>query len=392
MIVLALIGGFAAAFVVYRSVRLVNVARDWRTDIRYLLQEGGTIGEAPASETFGTDFLDAMFGGDPELLDQIKSAVDRGLYDDPSLNLGEVAALVVTYHRNQDGKAEDVVVHAVGGFSLGKRKPGFHKDGYFAHQLDERLWQTGNTMLSLVGRDIVVFSDSDDKTRKQEELIESILSGEIVPLAQNVVARPLYYNIVFPDPERIVPPQMRKHIQAMILKGHLAQADGSFEHIILAKSPESANYSLSLLHDIRVAALVWLRAKMKGQVQQTEWGPVIDPWWAYEFGNTIDNAVVEKEQNILRMSVTFERVMVNAVLKTIERMGRDMAQTRGSLDERLDPRLVDARMKSKSPLHYWSDAHRWGPNWPIAAPTNGTTETQSAPVSPESAPAVSQPL
>ena len=75
------------------------------------------------------------------------------------------------------------------------------------------------------------------------------------------------------------------------------------------------------------------------------------------------------------MKSDFERVMVNVVLKTIERMGRDMSQMRGTLEERTDPRLVDARMQSSKPLHYWSDDHQWGPDWPIPAETNGAEKT-----------------
>ena len=81
--------------------------------------------------------------------------------------------------------------------------------------------------------------------------------------------------------------------------------------------------------------------------------------------DTIDAASLEKQQNIISLKSAFDRPMVNAMLKTIERMGRDMAAMRLIRDDKLDPRLADAQLKSDKPLHYWSEAHQWGPDWPI---------------------------
>lgn len=369
---IALVAVGAGAFIGYRAYRLYGVARDWRAQVRYLIENGGTIGEAPASETFSSSYLDAIFGNDPELLAQLKTVIAKGLSEDPGINLGEVAAMIVTYRRNSSGKIEDVAAHVAGGFPLGRRKPGFHRDGFFAGQLDPNLWQAGNQAVSFFGRDLIIFAEPTAE-KNQTELLESIFSGDIMPFA-NSLDRPLYFTAVFPDPERVVPPQMRRHIQAFIMKGHLAQMDGSLESIVLTPSPKSATYALSLLHDMKMASLMWLRARWKGAIEQTEWGPQVGSWWAFEIGNTVDKTVMEKDQNIVRMKMSFERVMVNASLKSIERLGRDYAQQKRSLDERMDPRLVDASLKSDKPLHYWSTPHRWGPDWPIAAPTTNATE------------------
>jgi hypothetical protein len=84
---------------------------------------------------------------------------------------------------------------------------------------------------------------------------------------------------------------------------------------------------------------------------------------------------MEKEQNIVRLKSKYERTMVNATLKSIERMGRDLAQMQGSLEEKLDPRLVDARMRTTKPQHYWSEEHKWGPDWPIGDASNRTPKS-----------------
>lgn len=391
----ALIGVAVVAVIVgvvvgRHSWRLLHVARDWRTEIRYLIENGGTIGEVPASEAFEDGYLEAIFGGDPDLLSKLRGVISRGLAEDPTLSLGEVAAMIVTYHKSGDSRIEDVVAHVVGGFPLGQRKPGFHRDGYFQSQIDPSLWNSGNSALGFLGRDIVLFAD-EAVANKQQGVLESVLTGDIMPLVDMISDRPLYFTAVFPDPRRVVPPQLRPHVQAFIVKGHLAPYEGSWEMIILTPRPESANYALSLIYDMKLASRMALQSRWQGIMVDTAWGEQVPVWWAYEMANTIGQTSLEAEQNIVRMRVSFERVMVNAVLKSIERMGRDMAQMRGSLDEKLDPRLVDARLRTDKPLHYWSDPHRWGPDWPIAQPTTNAGIQGEGVIVPE-APAVSQPL
>ena len=386
ILVVAAFGGYWA----HRAYRVYNLATDWRSEVRYLIESGGTIGEKPASETFSTEYLEAIFGSEPEVLEKLKSVVSKGLSDDPGLNLGEVAAMVVTYHKDSNGQVRDVVAHVMGGFQLGQRKPGFHRDGFFAHQLDKNLWQSGNSMLAFLGRDIVIFAE-DESREKQQEIIDSILSGEIVPLAESL-ADPMYFTAVFPDPSKVVPPQLKKHIQAIILKGYLSHQKGGYECIVLTPDSKSASYALTMVEDIQKTALVFLRAKWGGRVVETAWGPMVDPWWAFEWANTIEKSTIEKRDNLVRSHAEFERVMVNAVMKTMERMGRDMAQMRGSLDEKLDPRLVDANLRSDSPLNYWSSEHQWGPNWPIGAPATGEVDNATSPAIEQAAPAVTEPL
>jgi hypothetical protein len=375
--VLLLVACIGAAFVAYRSYRVYEVAKDLRSEVRYLIENGTTIGEAPAAETFSANYLDAIFGENPELLDQLKSVVSQGLAEDPSLNLGEVAAMVVTYRKTPDGKVIDVVAHVAGGFPLGKRKPGFHRDGYFRNQVDENLWEAGNTLISFVGRDLIVFAE-DETLRRQEDILEGIYVGNIMPLVDSL-GNPLYFTAVFPDPRRVVPPQLRNHVQACIIKGHLGMLDGAVETILLTPSTKSASYALSLLSDLKIASVVALRSRWAGSIQQTPWGEQAGTWWSYELANTLEGALMEKEQNIVRVKTKFDRVMVNASLKVMERFGRDLAQMRGSLEERLDPRLVDARMKSQKPMHYWSDDHKWGPDWPIRSSTNVTPVETTSP-------------
>jgi hypothetical protein len=357
--------GLVASYYSYRAARIYRVASSFEKQIRYLIENGGTIGEAPASETFSVDYLQAVFGDNPDLLEKLKGIVQAGLADQPALNLGEVAAMIVTYHLTDDGKAEDIVVHAMGGFELARDKPGFHRNGYFFQQLDNNLWNYGNMLVGFLGRDMVLFSSDEAVAKAHREMLDSLFSGDITVLLDNL-KRPIYFTAVFPDPRQIVPPQLRSHVQAVVFKGYLGYYKGGWEALVLTPSPKSATYALAILRDMKTASDYALKARWKGVVQQKEWGPVVDPWWAYELVKTSERTTMEKEQNLVRIKTDFERIMVNAVLKSVERLSRDLAQMKGSMTEKLDPREVDARMKTTSPNHYWSEPHKWGPDWPIA--------------------------
>lgn len=349
-----------------RAYRVTDAALDFESQVRYLIENGGTIGAKPAKATFSVDYLEAIFGENPELLDQLKGVIQRGLQDTPALNLGEVAAMIVTHRLDAEGRVIDVAAQVVGGFPLSRMVPQFNRDGFFKNQIDENLWGMGNTMLSFVGRDMVLFAD-EAVASKQTEIIESIMSGDILPLADSLV-QPLYYTAVFPDPRRIVPSQLRHHIQAIVMKGSLATYRGHWEMILLTSNTKSANYTMSVITDMKKASEIALKTKFKGIERATEWGPMIDPWWAYEMVQTSEKVTIGREETIVRMKVDYDRLMVNASLKAMERFGRDWRSMRLRMEDKLDPRVVDAMMTTEKPLHYWSEAHRWGPDWPIPAP------------------------
>lgn len=371
VVVCAVVAVALAASFAWRSYKVARTAMTVEQNVRYLIQNGGTIGEVPASDAFSTEFLTAVFGDDPDLLDQLQAVIGHGLSEDPALNLGEVVAMMVTYHKPEGGKVEDVVVHAVGGFGLGKMKPGFHRDGYFFQQLDPNLWRWGNIFVNFLGRDMVLFSKDEASTKKQQELLDTLFTGDIMTLVQEL-GRPMYFAAVFPDPRRVVPSEMRGHLRAVVLRGLLSYEKGSWELLILTPSEKSANYTLALTYDMKTAAELALKTQWNGVVQHREWGDVIDPWWAYEMVQTLEKSTLQKEKNIISLKSDFGRVMVNAVLKGVERMSRDLAAMRGTMEKGLDPRVVDAQLRSSKPLHYWSEPHEWGPNWPIPPP--GTTD------------------
>lgn len=360
----------ACAVVGYRAYRVADVSVDAYSQVRYLIESGGTIGEAPASETLSSGYLEAVFGDNPTLFDQLQNVVNRGLTGNENVRLGEVAAMIVTYRTAPDGSVEDVVAHIVGDFPLNRRKPQMHRNGYFRHLIDKNLWNMGNTVLGYLGRDMLVFGE-DHLVEEHEALLESIFAGDIMPLV-NDLDRPLHYSVVFPDPRHIVPGGLRKHVQAVIVKGALTQTGGFFDTLIITPSLRSSAYAYSLFTDMKNLAQIALATKWRGVEEETAWGLHTENWWAHEILNNMDQAVFIQEENTIRLRSDFDRVGVNVVLKCLERMSRDVSQMRYSLNDKLDPRLADAKLQTLKPGHYWTEEHRWGPDWPIAAPQKPT--------------------
>ena len=397
LLAITLAFGICFSSLAYRTQRLLHTGSDMHSMLKYQIDTGQEISTTPASEALEESYLSGIFGDDPELLNELKSVVNKGLEEAPELQLGEVAAMVVTHTLSDSGEAEDVVVHVLGGFPSKKRKPGFHRDGYFRNLIDPKLWQAGNSVLSLLGRDMVVFAPENLK-EKQQAMLSSLFSGEVTLLAEDIKENPLYFTLAIPNPKSLVPPQLRRHIQAIIVKGHLSKDDGKLETIILCPSIRSAKYAFAVIKDMKIASEVALKTKWQGIERPNpyfgcEGKTIIDPWWAYEMVNTSEKADLDRFHNIIKLKSEFGQVMCNAVLKSAERMSRDMFQIIGSLEQKKDPRQVDTELRSEKPTHYWSNPHRWGPYWPLGS---GDQEaeykpTNQAPLEPETSPESVQP-
>jgi len=377
----------------YKTLRIYNSLTEFRTDIKYLIESGGTIGQAPAESALSAEYLDLIFGNQPELLEQLKKAVEQGMEKMPDVRQGEVSAIIVTYRKNGDDQIENVVAHVTGGFPLGRRKISMHRDGFFASQLDKNLWATGESSLKFLGRDLIVWANTEEDERTQKELIESIFSGEVIVLADSISEKPIHYTAVFPSPQQLVPQRMRKHVRAMVMNGMLSPENGAIELIVLSESERSAAMVGSMVQDLKMALHIALRTRFAGVLIDSPWGPYVPVWWAYEMANTLEDVQIERKERTVSMSVQYERRMVNASLKTVERFGRDYSQIKGTQEDKLDPRVVDASLQTKKPLHYWSEAHKWGPDWPFGSSTNIIVRRPDDPNRAlEEAPQVTKPL
>lgn len=378
----AVAGLASAGFVVNKSVNVYHDVMDMRDQVRYLVDSGDTVGAA-AEDALSAAYLELIFGANPELLEQVKKAVERGMKESPDSLDGDVSAILVTYRRNGDENVEQVVAHVIGEFPLGRRTISMNRDGFFADQIDNNLWQTGNAAIRFLGRDMIVWSNSEDEERSQRELIEAAFAGEIVILAESIAAKPLHFTMVLPAPQDLVPPRMRAHVRAILFNGSLAPDQGSMEMVLLTDSSRSASLVTTMMEDLRLSSLIALRTQFLGVKIENPWPPAhpeereswkdegyVPVWWAYEMASTLEMAEVTRRELTVTMTAEYGRRMVNAVLKAVERFGRDYSQLKGQMEEKLDPRVVDARMQTHSPGHYWTTTHRWGPDWPFGASTN----------------------
>lgn len=383
---IGLLGVVLTLYFGWRVFRFWTIFADWQTRIRYLVETGVTIGQRPAEEVVTVDYLQTIFGENPQLLEQLKQIVQIGLEKQEALSAAMISALLVTYHLDEDNTPKDVIVHVIGSFPIARRKPGFHRDGFFFQQLDPELWQAGNLAISFLGRDVLMFGPDEEAAGRHRAVIDTLFSGQIGELV-SYIDPPLYYSVVLPNPKEGLPIQLRPHVQSVVIKGSLGHMKGRVESLVLCPSPKSARYTSSVLSDFKLAAEIALRTKFDAVPRRDQWGNITYTWWAHEMLKTSEAAVLEQSANIVRLLAEFDRIMVNAVLKSVERLFRDLAAMRQIEDEREDPRLADARLRSRHPLHYWSDEHQWGPDWPIPAPrTNEVSEAQAPPPSEPSAP------
>lgn len=152
----------AGAFVGWRAYGVYQTTVGGFQHLRYLLESGETLEGAPADDVLSDSYLLSLFGDNPELVDRLKAVIDLGMATDANLKLGQVSAMVVTYNKDDSGLVIDPAIYAIGGFPDPKsRRLGFHSSGYMSQELDHSLWLSGNAIMNLLGRDIIVFCEQD---------------------------------------------------------------------------------------------------------------------------------------------------------------------------------------------------------------------------------------
>ena len=224
----------------WRAWNVVNTAYGGFQHLRYLLESGETVEGAPADDVLSDSYLLSLFGDNPELVDRLKMVIDLGMATDANLKLGNVSAMVVTYQLDAASNVTDTAIYAVGGFPDPKsRRLGFHSTGYFKEELDADLWHTGNSLMNLLGRDIIVFCE-EEKAEAHMNLLYGLLNGDIVPLAKRIVEAPVHYAIVFPRPKELAPPNLKNHLQTVMFKGVMGPDTGKTEMMLVSQTMAKA--------------------------------------------------------------------------------------------------------------------------------------------------------
>ena len=365
----------AGAMLAWRAWNVYQSAFGGFQHLRYLLESGETIEGVPADDVLSDNYLLSLFGDNPELVERLKTVVDLGMATDANLKLGNVSIMVVSYRKDDANKVIDAAIYAIGGFPDPKSKRlGFHSTGYFRQELDKDLWMTGNSIMNLFGRDIIVFCEQD-KAEAHMALLYDLLNGRVLPLAQRVVEAPLHYAIVFPNPKELAPPNIRNSLQTVILKGEMSGDTGKTELMLVSPSVSSAYQVHTLVKDMRALAAITLRDKFAGYVKQMPWGPMNDVWWAVEYSDLITRLQLLQDQVLVIARTDYNRAKNNAILKTVERAGRDLAAQKAFLLSGDLPWEFVFREKDNPTGGYWSSEHRWGPEWPLGddgIPTPGS--------------------
>jgi hypothetical protein len=363
----------AAGFVSYRVWDLYRTAKGGYAHLRYLLESGETVEGAPAEDVLSDNYLRSLFGDNPDLVEQLKSVVDLGMATDANLKLGNVAAMVVTYRKNGDDIL-DPAIYAIGGFPDPKsQRLGFHATGYLAQEFDPSLWNFGNTLVRLLGRDVIVFCEQD-KAEHHMELLFDLLNGDVFRLAQRIVEAPLYYTFVFPEPGEVAPPNVKNAVQTVLVRGSMEGDKGSSEWLFMCPDIRSAGHVETLCRDTLAVARATFHDKYGGYIKHMPWGDMNDNWWATEYVALLDGASIRQEQKVVRVRADQTRRQNNALLKTLERVGRDLAAQKAFMAGELPWEFAHAVKDSSSGGH-WSKEHIVGPDWPfgtLGIPTTGS--------------------
>lgn len=355
----------AGAYVGWRVLSVFRTSYGGFQHLRYLLESGETVEGSPADDVLSDNYLLSLFGDNPELVERLKTVVDLGMATDANLKLGSVSVMVVTYRKDLSGKIFDAAIYAVGGFPDPKSKRlGFHSSGYFREELDSDLWISGNSLMNLLGRDIIVFCEQE-KAEAHMALLYDLLNGNVLPLAQRIVEAPLHYAIVFPNPKELAPPNLRNSLQTVIIKGEMTGDNGKTEVMLVSPSVATAFQVRTIVKDLRNLAAIAIHDKFGGYVKQMTWGQMNDTWWAVEYSQLLDSLQLVQDQVLVVFRAEYDRAKNNALLKTVERAGRDLAAQKSMILAGDLPWEFAFREKDNPTGGYWSREHRWGPEWPL---------------------------
>lgn len=358
----------------WRAFDAGRTAWDARAHLRYLLEEGETIEGAPAEDVLSDDYLSSLFGGNPELVEKLKSVIDLGMATDESLKTGAVTAMIVTYLEGEDGGVKDAAIYAIGGFTDPKHaRLGFHSTGFMRQELDRSLWLTGNSVMRLLGRDIVVFCETDT-AEAHMQLLYDLLNGNILPLAARIVESPFHYAVVFPTPKEIAPPNLKNDLQTVYLSGTMTGDDGQCEMRLVTAGGLRTMHVRNVVKDMLAMSRVVLHDKWGGYVKEMPWGKMDDMWWARDYVELIDRLKFIELHDMVVLRTETDREKNNAVLKTLERAGRDLAAQKAFELAGTMPWEFKFNERNMTGA-YWSKDHLSGKDWPLGdagIPTPGS--------------------
>jgi hypothetical protein len=261
---LLLAAGVLALNVTQRFRRVVLETNQVRSVVQEAVRRQEMVIKAPARKEFSAAFLQMAFGDNPQLLEQIKASLGKALGANPTLAQGDVAMMLVTYRA--EGELRDVAIHIFGNLSP-EKLPAFSSEGYWKSQLPENFYLMGQSMLSTLGREVVILA-SPDAEKQQRELLEAVLNDRY-DTVQNYLHDPVSFIAVIPEPGLLFTERFRPYMAAALVKGKISMDEGRVEMVALSFDPKKAQELAQLLSDTRMMGVGIARVRFASPEAET---------------------------------------------------------------------------------------------------------------------------
>jgi hypothetical protein len=261
---LLLTAGVLALNVSERLRRVVQETNQVRSVVQEAVRRQEMVIKSPARKEFSAAFLQMAFGDNPQLLEQIKDALGKALGANPTLAQGDVAMMLVTYRA--EGELRDVAIHIFGNL-VPEKLPAFSSEGYWKSQLPDNFYKMGQSMLSTLGREVVILA-SPDAEKQQRELLEAVLNDRY-DTVQNYLHDPVSFIAVIPEPGLLFTDRFRPYMAAALVKGKISMDEGRVEMVALSFDPKKAQDLAQLLSDTRMMSVGIARVRFDSPEAET---------------------------------------------------------------------------------------------------------------------------
>jgi hypothetical protein len=261
---LVLAAGVLALNVTQRFRRVVLETNQVRSVVQEAVRRQEMIVKAPARKEFSAAFLQMAFGDNPQLLEQIKAELSKALGANPTLAQGDVAMMLVTYRA--EGELRDVAIHIFGNL-IPEKLPAFSSEGYWKSQLPDNFYKMGQSLLSTLGREVVILA-SPEAEKQQRELLEAVLNDRY-DTVQNYLHDPVSFIAVIPEPGLLFTDRFRPYMAAALVKGKISMNEGRLEMVALSFDPQKAQDLAQLLSDTRMMSVGIARVRFDSPEAET---------------------------------------------------------------------------------------------------------------------------
>ena len=250
VVILSLGTSVLALNVTTRAKHVLQETNQVRSVMQDAVKRQEMVVKAPARREFSSAFLQMAFGDNPVLLEQVKSQLQQAISERPSLQKGEVGMMLVTYRA--EGEVRDVAIQVFGELNV-ERMPAFSTEGYWKGQLPEQFFKSGQSMLSLLGRDVLILANQ--QVRKQQMEVLDATTSDRFSVVEDYLHDPVSFIAVVPDPSKVFSDQFRKNMAAVLIKGKLSMDESRFEFVALSTDPHKAQDLAQMFTDMRTMAM-----------------------------------------------------------------------------------------------------------------------------------------